>query len=89
MPNNLLHITRQELSVLLFAGHVSHQVVDELLHLLDVLGQLSLVLETLRVVRHLEDEAAGGVVVLGGVPHLHGVLQVQSLGGLLKLLPAV
>ena len=78
MPNNLLDITEQ-LSVLLLARHVSHQVVNELVHLLDILGQLSLVLEADHVVRHLEDEAAGGVVVLGAVPHLHRVLQVQSL----------
>ena len=64
--------------VLLLAGHVPHQVVDELVHLLDVHGQVGLVLETVHVVRHLHHQAARAVVVLGAVPHLHGVLKVQK-----------
>ena len=76
-------------SVLLLAGHVSHQVVHELVHLLDVLGEVCLVLEAHHVVRHLDHEAAHAVVVLGAVPDLHRVLEVQPLRRLLKLLPTL
>ena len=83
MQNNLF------VSMLFLRGHVPHQVVDKLLALFDILSGLRLVLETDHIVRHLEDQTALGVVVLGGVAHLHGVLQVQSLCCRLKLLPAV
>ena len=75
--------------MLFFRSHVPHQIVYKFLTLLDILGGLSLVLETDHVVCHLEDERAGGVIVLGGVAHLHRVLEVESLGRLLKLLPAL
>ena len=83
MQNNLF------ISVLFFRRHVSHQIVHKLLTLLDILGDLSLVLQADGVVRHLEDEASLGVVVLGGEPHLHRVLQIQPLSSSLKLLPAL
>ena len=35
--------------MLLLAGHVPHEVVHELVHLLHVLGELRLVLETHRI----------------------------------------
>ena len=76
-------------SVLLLAGHVSHQVVDKLVHLLDVLGEVRLVLEAHHVVCHLDHQAAHAVVVLGAVPDLHRVLEVKSLRRLLKLLPTL
>ena len=83
MQNNLF------VSMLFLGGHVPHQVVDKLLALFDVLSRLCFVLEAHHVVRHLQDEAALGVVVLGGEPHLHRVLEVQPLRCRLKLLPAV
>ena len=83
MQNNLFR------SMLFFGSHVPHQIVYKFLALLDILGGISLVLETDHVVRHLEDQGAGGVVVLGGVAHLHRVLQVESLRRLLELLPAL
>ena len=73
--------------MLLLAGHVPHQVVDELVHLLHILSSLRFKLETDHIICHLHDHAPLAVVVLGGVPHLHGVLQVQPLCCLLKLLP--
>ena len=75
--------------MLFFRSHVPHQIVNEFFTFFHVLGGLCLVLETNHVVGHLEDERPGGVVVLGGVAHLHGVLQVQPLCRLLKLLPAL
>ena len=57
-------------SVLLLAGHVPHQIVDELVHLLDVLGGVRLVLETHHVVRHLDHQAPLAVVIFGGVSDL-------------------
>ena len=76
-------------SVLLLAGHVSHQVVDKLVHLLDVLGEVRLVLEAHHVVRHLDHEAALAVVILCAVSHLHWILEVKPLCRLLKLLPTL
>ena len=56
--------------MLLLAGHVPHQIVHKLVHLLDVLGGVRLVLETHHVVRHLDHQAPLAVVILGGVSDL-------------------
>ena len=56
--------------MLLLAGHVPHQIVDELVHLLDVHGEVGLVLEAVHVVRHLDHQAPLAVVILGGVSDL-------------------
>lgn len=58
------------LLMLLLRGHVSHEVVDELLHLLDVLCGVRLVLQADDVVRHLHLQGAGRVVVLDVVAGL-------------------
>ena len=65
--------------MLLLACHVPHQVVDKLVHLLHILSSLRLELETDHVICHLHHHAPLAVVVLGAVPHLHGVLQVKPL----------
>ena len=56
--------------MLFLAGHVSHQVVNKLVHLLHILGSLGLVLQAGYVIGQLEHQAALGVVVLGAVAHL-------------------
>ena len=63
-----------------------HCVMDEDVHLLDVLGEVRLVLEAHHVICHLDHEAALAVVILCAVPHLHWVLEIKPLSRLLKLL---
>ena len=56
--------------VLFLACHVTHQVVDKLVHLLDILSQVGFVLETHHIVRHLDHQASRAVVILGAVANL-------------------
>ena len=62
--------------VLLFAGHVSHQIVDKFVHLLDILCEISLVLETHHIVSHLDHQTARTVVILGAVANLDNQLHI-------------
>ena len=59
---------------MLLRSHVSHQVVDELLHLLDVLSGIRLELQADDVVGHLQNERAGIVVVFHHVAALQVII---------------
>ena len=56
--------------MLFLARHVPHQVVDELVHLLDILSQVSLILETHHVICHLHHQTPRAVIILGAVANL-------------------